>query len=119
MMPPQASSERLSSARGSGWASAVLGVVAVAALPAAIALAELSERVTPVQAGASVPIAGVVALAAIVFGRRVRRHERRSLTPVRGARAARVGRVLGYAGLYLAATGAIALAVYAVLTRGE
>ena len=100
------------SSRASGWLSLVLGLIAVAALPAAIAVSNRTDRYSLLEAGFAVPPAGLFALLAILLGRRGRRRQALSLNPVRGVRPARVGRLLGWLGLYLAATGALALGVY-------
>jgi hypothetical protein len=62
------------------------------------------------------PDAFVFALAAIVIGRRIRKRSRLMLAALPGARVARLGRLLGYAGMYLALTAALAVGFYAVLT---
>ena len=91
----------------------MLGLAATVALPAAIAYAQASPRLTLVQAGFAIPVAAVLGLAAIVVARSVRRRAQWSL--VRGAGAARAGRVLGALGLCLAASGAIAVGFYELL----
>ena len=87
----------------------------MAALPAAVVVSEQVGAISLVQAGAAIPVAAVLAVAAIVLARRARRRAERTLGRVGGERTARVGRILGWLGLYLAATATIALASYAVL----
>jgi membrane protein implicated in regulation of membrane protease activity len=91
------------------------GLVAVAALPAAVVVAEVFERLTLLESGAAVVPAALFAIVAIVLAVRARRQIERTLGRTRGAAAARTGRILGYVGLYLAVTGGIALATYYVL----
>jgi hypothetical protein len=105
-----------SSLRVPAWASVVLGLLGLATLPAAIAVTERVDGLSLVEAGFAIPAAIVFALAAIVIGRRVHGRTRQTLASLPGARVARVGRVLGYAGLYLALTAALAVGFYAVLT---
>ena len=114
MAAPTGSSSppRRPSARASGWLSLVLGLLAVAALPAAVAVSDRTARYSLLEAGFAVPATAVLALGAVLLGRRGRRRQRLALNPVRGVRAARAGRLLGWLGVYLAATGALALGVY-------
>jgi hypothetical protein len=94
----------------------LLGVLGLATLPAAIAVTERVDGLSLVEAGFAIPVAIVFALAAVVIGRRVRKRDRQTLAALPGRRVARVGRVLGYVGIYLALTAALAVGFYAVLT---
>ena len=100
------------SAGWSGWLSLVLGFLAAAAIPIAIAVSERTDRYSLLEAGFAVPPTAALSLLAIVLARPGRRRQRTALARIRGARAARVGRLLGWLGLYLAAAGALALGVY-------
>jgi hypothetical protein len=93
----------------------LLGLVAVAALPAAIATAEVLERIDLLKAGYAVPVAGVLAIGTLLLARAARRRFERTLGRVGGRRTARVGKALGLLALALAASGTVALATYAVL----
>jgi hypothetical protein len=93
------------------------GLLAVAALPAAIALAQVSARVKLVQAAAGAPVAALLGIAALVLARRARRRSERSLGRAGGMGAARAGRILGVLGLCLAASGAIAIGFYGLLVH--
>jgi hypothetical protein len=104
------------SARGPAWASVLLGLLGLATLPAAIAVTERVDGLSLVESGFAIPAAILFGLAAVVIGRRVRRRSRQTLSPLAGTRVARLGRVLGYVGLYLALTAALAVGFYAVLT---
>jgi hypothetical protein len=94
----------------------LLGVLGLATLPAAIAVTERVDGLSLVESGFAIPIAIVLALAAVVIGRRVRGRDRQTLAAVPGTVVARIGRVLGYVGLYVALTAALAVGFYAVLT---
>jgi hypothetical protein len=96
--------------------SVLLGVFGLATLPAAIAVTGRVDGLSLVEAGFAIPAAIVFALAAVLIGRRVRRRSIQTLASLPGARVARFGRVLGYMGLYLALTAALAVGFYAVLT---
>src|SRR5215207_3950253 len=93
--------------------SLVLGLLATAAIPAAVAYADRSPRVELIWAGVAVPVAALLGLAALGAARAGRR--RAELTLRRsGARTAVVGRLLALIGLLFSGTGAISLAVYAI-----
>ena len=98
-------------------AALAAGLLAVAALPAAIALAQLSARFKLTQAAVGAPVAALLGLAALLFARRARRRSERTLGRAGGEGAARAGRVLGVLGLCLAASGAIAIGFYGLLVH--
>ena len=98
-------------------ASLALGLLGVAALPTAIAVAQLSKRVELVQAWVGVPVAGLLGIAALVAARSARERLRRTIGRAGGEGAARAGRVLGRLAVALALAGAIALAFYELLSR--
>ena len=102
--------------RGAAWMSVLLGLLGLAALPVAIAVTERVDGLSLVEAGFAIPAAILFAAAAVVVGRRVRSRSRQTLAALPGTRVARLGRVLGYVGLYLALTAALAVGFYAVLT---
>jgi hypothetical protein len=93
-----------------------LAVLGLATLPAAIAVTERVDGLSLVEAGFAIPVAIAFALAAVVIGRRVRSRSRQTLAALPGTRVARIGRVLGYAGIYVALTAALAVGFYAILT---
>ena len=95
--------------------SVLLGVLAVAAIPAAVLYADRSDRVQLIWSGVAVPVAFAVGIAAIAAARAGRRRSELTLVRRSGAATARVGRFLGLLALLLAGTGTIALAVYALL----
>jgi hypothetical protein len=100
--------------------SLLLGLLAAAALPAAVAYGYTSETLQLIWAGVAVPVAFVLGIAAIAAARASERRARMTLLRRSGSALARLGRLLGLLGILLAGTGAIALAVYGILTwRGR
>ena len=99
--------------------SVLLGVLATAAIPAAVVYADRSPSVELIWAGAAVPVAGLLGLAAMGAARAGRRRAQLTLRRS-GARTATLGRFLGLFGLLFAGTGTISLVVYAILSwRGR
>jgi hypothetical protein len=96
--------------------SVLLGLLATAALPAAVVYAERSVRLELIWAGVAVPVAFLLGLAALAAARAGRRRAQMTLLRRSGSATARLGRLLGLLGVLLAGTGTIALAVYAILT---
>jgi hypothetical protein len=96
--------------------SVLLGLLGLATLPAAIAVTERLDGLSLVEAGFAIPAAILLSLGAVVIGRRVRRRSRQTLAALPGAGIARAGRILGYVGLYVALTAALAVGFYGVLT---
>lgn len=99
--------------------SLLLGLVAVAALPATVAVAEGTDLLELPQASAAIPVAGLGGLAAVVLARGARERVRRTLGRVGGERSARVGRALGILGFCLALAALIAIAYYQYLVGTE
>jgi hypothetical protein len=100
--------------------SLVLGLLAAAALPAAVAYAYSSATLQLIWAGVAVPVAFVLGIGALAAARAGERRARMTLLRRSGSGVARLGRLLGLLGVLLAGTGAIALAVYGFLTwRGS
>jgi hypothetical protein len=95
----------------------LLGLVAVATLPAAILFAERWERITLLESSVAIAPAFILGLAAVFLGRRARQAIDRTLGRVRGYKLARVGRLLGYLALYMAVTASISVATYYVLRQ--
>jgi hypothetical protein len=99
--------------------SVLLGLLATAAIPAAVVYADRSPRVELIWAGVAVPVAALLGLAALGAARAGRRRAQLTLRRS-GARTAVVGRFLGLFGLLFAGTGTISLVVYAILSwRGR
>jgi hypothetical protein len=97
----------------------LLGLLATAAIPAAVAYADRSPRLELIWAGAAVPVAALLGLAALGTARAGRRRSQLTLRRS-GARIAVLGRFLGLFGLLFAGAGTISLVVYGILTwRGR
>ena len=100
--------------------SVVLGLLATAAIPAAVLYADWSGRVQLIWAGVAVPVAALLGLGALAAARAGQRRAQMTLLRRSGSATARLGRLLGTLGLLLAGTGTIALVVYLILTyRGR
>ena len=95
--------------------SVLVGLAAVAVLPAAVAAAELLEVATLLESAVAIAPAAVLSIAAILLARRARRHVERTLGRAGGASLARAGQILGWIGLYLAATATISVTTYYLL----
>ena len=100
----------------SARASAFVGLLAAAALPVAVALAETTGLLRLVEAGGAIPAAFVLGVIAVALARRGRRRASRTVARV-GEGSARFGRWFGALGIALAAAGTIALAFYCYLDR--
>jgi hypothetical protein len=102
------------------FASVVVGLLAAAALPAAVAYAYWTERIDLIWAGLAVPAAALLGLLALALARRGERRARMTLRGRSGSFSVRLGRLLAVLALLLAGSGLTALAVYAALTyRGS
>jgi hypothetical protein len=95
--------------------SVLVGLVAVAAIPAAVVAAEFYDVVTLLESSVSIAPAAVLGLLAVILGRRGRRQVERTLGRARGSKLAATGRILGYLALYLSVTAGISVATYYVL----
>ena len=105
------------SVRGSALAAFVFGLVGVACLPVAVAVAYDGATISYRQSTWAAIPAAVCGTIAIFAGRRAARIAQRSVLPVEGARLGRWGRRLGWLALYVAATAGLAVLVYAVETH--
>jgi len=97
--------------------SLVLGVLSVLAIPVGIYVTDQRNDLRLIHAGFAVPVAFVLGFAAIRLARRARRRMERTLERAGGQVPARLGRILGWLGVYLSLSGAISLAVYYVQDR--
>ena len=110
------SSSRGATSRGSGaaWGSLLAGLASIATIPLAILLTRYSGSYELLHAGFTIPIAAALGLASLALARRARL--RASLTLAGGRPgAARVGQLLGFVGLCIAAAAVVALVVYGLL----
>ena len=96
--------------------SVLVGLLAVAVLPATVAYAYWSDRLPLIWAGVAVPVAIVLALVALALARRGERRARMTFVRRSGSFSVRLGRLLATLGLVLAGSGLTALAVYAALS---
>jgi hypothetical protein len=99
----------------SARASVLLGLLAVATMPAAITATRWSDAYDLLHAAAAIPVAALLGLGAIMLARRARSRLAPTLGHARGSRTARFGRLLGLLGFLLALTAAGSVAVYEVL----
>ena len=105
-------------ARGSGaaWASLVAGVASVLTMPVAVYATRYSASFGLVEAGYAIPLGVLLGLAAVFLARRARRAMALRLgreAPRTGV--ARAGKLLGLAGICVAAAALVSLAVYGLL----
>jgi hypothetical protein len=97
-------------------ASVLVGLLALAAVPAGVVLSGYSAQVTLINSAfVSVPVAILLGLYAIVLARRGRETVERTLGRSGGGLAVRFGRVLGVAGLCVGVTAGMALGFYGLL----
>ena len=94
--------------------SLLLGLLAVFTIPVAILVTDQRNDLRLIHAGFAVPVAAILAIAAIRLAKSARTRLERTLGRAGGEVPARLGRLLGWLGLYLALIGAISLAVYYV-----
>jgi hypothetical protein len=93
----------------------VFGALGAAAIPVAVVASRRLSGVTLLEATEVAVGAGfVLGLIAISFARRGRYRVDRSVSR-RGARAARIGRLLAWSAIFFAVSGALALGFYGVL----
>ena len=91
------------------------GLLALAAIPAAVAVAEYRPDIEILQALiVAVPTAFVLGLIAVSLSRRARYRLERSVRRA-GGKLVRTARLVAWSGVYVAVTGGLALAFYGVL----
>jgi hypothetical protein len=101
----------------SSKSAAFLGALAVLAVPAALAASRWVSGVSLLRGlYVAVPVSFLLALLALAARRRARFRRARSVYAASGGRWASV---LAWAGLYVAVTSALALAVYAALRSAQ
>lgn len=97
--------------------SVIVGLLAVATMPAAVVATRYSEAYELLHAGFAIPLGAVLGVVSIVLARQARRRAALVIARDDGqARGARIGRALGILGVSLAGSASVSLAVYAVLT---
>jgi len=92
----------------------VLGLLACATMPAAVAVTRYTA-LDLIDAAWATPLAFVLGVLALRAGRAAQRRTERTIGRVGGARTTRIGRVLGGLGVYIAVTAALAVGVYELL----
>jgi hypothetical protein len=97
----------------------LVGLLAVAAVPAGIVLSGRLAGLDLVEAAYAVPVAMVLGILALLFARGARGRIQRTLERAGGAGRARLAKILGVAGICFALSGAIAVGFYELLLRLE
>ena len=101
---------------GPAWASLAAGVASVAAIPIAVIVTRSVQSYRLVEAGYAIPLGVLLALLALLLARRARRELSLRLgRTASGEGMARTGRLLGLAGLCIAASAVVSLVVYGLL----
>ena len=90
-------------------------LLALAAIPAGVAVARQARNVNLLDAAYSIPLAAVLGLLAVAFSVGARRRFEWTLGRAGGARLARVGRVLGVLAVCVAVASAIAIGFFELL----
>ena len=98
------------------YAAVMVGLLATATMPVAILATRYSGSYELLHAGFAIPVAVALGVVAVALGRGALRHDDMRLGRAGGRRVARFGRALGVLGIAMAATCAVALAVYGLLT---
>jgi hypothetical protein len=97
----------------------LLGLAAVAAVPAGVALSRQTAGVRLLDAVWAIPVAALCGLAALLFARGAGGRIRWTLERAGGLARIRVGRLLGIAGICVALSASIAVGFYELLLRLE
>ena len=99
--------------------SVLTGLVAIAAVPAAIVLSRQTAGVGLLDAVWAIPVAALCGIAALLFARGARGRIRWTLEQSGGVGRVRLGRILGVAGICVALSAGIAVGFYELLVRLE
>jgi hypothetical protein len=97
----------------------LLGLAAVAAVPAGVALSRQTAGVRLLDAVWAIPVAALCGLAALLFARGAGGRIRWTLERAGGLGRIRLGRLLGIAGICVALSASIAVGFYELLLRLE
>src|SRR5213593_4866317 len=98
------------------WGAVAVGLLAVAAVPAALALTHYLD-IELLKAGWAVVPGLVLGIAALALARAARRRTERTIGRVGGRGVTRLGRFLGVLGIYLALAAALSVGVYELLNK--
>ena len=96
-------------------ASVAVGVLAVIAIPGAVALAAYSSMVELTWAAVAIPVAAILGIVAISLSRSARKYSQISLGRIGGTGLARAGSILGMLGLYLAVMATLSVGFFGLL----
>jgi hypothetical protein len=96
--------------------AALLGLVSLATVPAAVAYSHYAN-LELLRAEYAIPFGFVLGIAALSLAKRARQRTERTLGRIGGERSARLGRLLGALGVYVAVTAALSVVVYELLNR--
>ena len=97
----------------------VVGLLSVVTVPAAVFATRYSDRYDLLHAAFSIPVAVALGIAALALARAARKRNERTLGRAGRLRVAAWGRALAVLGLSIAASAAIAVGVYELLTYLE
>jgi hypothetical protein len=97
----------------------LFGLLAAAVIPAAIELTRKVPGAVLLDAVWAIPVAALAATLSLLFARGARGAIARTLEPVGGALAIRLGRILAVAGICITLSASIAVGLYELLLRLE
>jgi hypothetical protein len=101
------------------WLAFLFGLIAAAAIPAAIELTRKVPGLVLLDAAWGIPAAAAAATASLLFARGARGAIVRTLERAGGSTWIRLGRILAVAGICLTLSASIAVGLYEVLLRLE
>ena len=101
------------------WLAFLFGLVAAAAIPAAIELTRKISGWELLDAVWAIPVSAVAATLSLLFARGARGAIARTLQPVGGEGCIRLGRVFAIAGICVTLSASIAVGLYELLLRLE
>jgi hypothetical protein len=99
--------------------AALLGLLAVAAVPTGVVLSGRLAGLELLDAAYAIPVAALAGISALLFARGASGRIQQTLERAGGAGRARLGRILGIAGISIALSATIAVGVYELLVRLE
>jgi peptidoglycan/LPS O-acetylase OafA/YrhL len=102
----------LASSRARAWTSVVLGLAAALTMPAAVAVARQSARISLMDAAYAIPLGFLLGVLATGMARRAKRNLQWLRLDGRGTSVASTGIILGVLGLALALMCALSVGVY-------
>ncbi len=98
-------------------ASVLVGILGILMVPLGVVLAQETLMVTLLTSGSgSIPAGAILGVYAVILARRGREEASRRVVRGTGRRIARIGRLLGIVSICLAASAALAVGFYGLLT---